>query len=1342
MVPMAKPVIPVTTDHSLWQQIADLVDDIGLVGLDANGCIRSWNTGAEQLTGYREAEVRGRPLESVLKIDAQSVSFCVSQLATEAVGSILTREIRIARRDGLDVSLQIRAVRLSDETRQMEYGLVMRGDSSAGQLKATLHERELQLAEVEEIAGVGSYEIDPETWQGKCSDSLRRIYGFENDEPFRDFRTFCSRHVHPDDLERISRSRGQFLRTGGTEEFDYRFLHPDGHQRILNVRRRIVLDAKGKVSRFVGTVQDITERKRAEAELLASETRYRLALDTVQLGTWHLEIASSRLTLDARCQRHWNVHHQEMDIDPLMERIHPEDKELFRTMIQSVSSTEHPSGHFAIEHRVITAEGTIRWIAVRAVVRYSGAEADRRAVSAAGTTLDITKPRSAAVALRGQSRVFERIATAAPLHNVLDEITRFIESQIPDSLCSILLLDKDGERLRVAAASRLPAAYNAAIDGIRIGPDVGSCGTAAWSGKTVIASDTQLDPRWLNYRELADRHGLRSCWSVPIFAAAQASEFSSDRPLIGTFAVYRSVPGHPDRIAQLALASASHLAGVAVSSFRTLEEIRDSEARYSMISQITRSVTFAMTHRRSKWTVDWVRPQFGLLSGYSKEEIDQLGWKCLIHPEDVGRVEQLFARLAVGEIVREEIRYCTKAGRTLHVQMHARLLASDKEQGTATVIGGLLDISEFKAIEKSLRDSEERFHLAMLGANDGLWDWNLKTNEVFYSPRWMSMLGYAPGELPGHIDTWVALLHPEDALNARAQMQNFLRAYLDKYEVEFRLRHKDGSYRNIQSRGFLSRVNGEPVRVVGTNRDLTKRRIAELSLRRSEEFLRRAQVMAHLGSWSLDVRTSLLECSEECSRIYGLVGNACVLADWEKLIHPDDRSRVHEALLAALKGVPLEEEHRLIVRGKTKWVSVKASIETESDGSASHLMGVTQDVSARRRLEEQLRHSQKMEAFGQLAGGVAHDFNNLLTVINGFSEMLLSETEPDDPRFDCTRQIREAGERAAALTRQLLTVSRRQFTEPRVIDLNQIVTRSETMLRRLIGEDIRIEAMLQENLPSIKVDPGQIDQVFLNMAVNARDAMPAGGRLTISTHRIEIDSAGSSTEPHADLPPGRYVQLTISDTGTGMTEETKSRIYEPFFSTKGAGKGTGLGLATVYGIVQQNNGVISVESCPGEGTTFRIFFPACNAEPCSLDIPIRTGEAVQGTETILLAEDEPQVRQLAAMSLRSHGYQVFDSDSGEAALEIAQNHRGPLDLLITDVVMPGISGTELSSRLRQLHPNVRVLYMSGYTDDAVVRRGVFTSVDDFIQKPFTPMQLVLRVQDLLKAKAEVVELHQ
>jgi two-component system cell cycle sensor histidine kinase/response regulator CckA len=414
--------------------------------------------------------------------------------------------------------------------------------------------------------------------------------------------------------------------------------------------------------------------------------------------------------------------------------------------------------------------------------------------------------------------------------------------------------------------------------------------------------------------------------------------------------------------------------------------------------------------------------------------------------------------------------------------------------------------------------------------------------------------------------------------------------------------------------------------------------------------------------------------------------------------------------------------------GKALAVQSHWTLARDEAGQPAAILQIDTDVTERRRLEEQLRQSQKMEAIGVLAGGVAHDFNNLLTVIQGYGEMVLQDTGLSADVRDLVGEIHRAGDQAASLTRQLLAFSRKQVLAPRVLDVNGVVRETERMLRRLIGEDIEFVTALDPTLGPVRADPGQLEQVVMNLVANARDAMKHGGRLTIATRNAEITPGDGGRE---GLTAGRYILMTVADSGTGMDEATRTRIFEPFFTTKGPGKGTGLGLSTVHGIVRQSGGHLDVTSELGKGTTFHIYLPRHAEKGARPDASGLAAGIPRGTETILLADDDPGVRGLARMALEGCGYKVLEAGDGEAAYKAGAGYPGPVDLLVTDVVMPRLSGREVADRLVELRPGLKVLYVSGYTDDAVVRTGVYQAKVAFLQKPFTPTTLGRKVREVL-----------
>ena len=522
-------------------------------------------------------------------------------------------------------------------------------------------------------------------------------------------------------------------------------------------------------------------------------------------------------------------------------------------------------------------------------------------------------------------------------------------------------------------------------------------------------------------------------------------------------------------------------------------------------------------------------------------------------------------------------------------------------------------------------------------------------------------------------------------------------------------------------------ANGE-TRMRGFMTDITDRKTAEEALRASEQQLQLAFEVASIGVAEHDHALNRTTFSDNLIRVLGFEpGTVDATYQWLLTrIHPDDRAQAEQAYAALTAGEPVGDLHYRILRpdGGIRWLLVRNRLFSNERGQPVRTVGVAMDVTARKELEDQFRQMQKMEALGQLAGGVAHDFNNLLTVIEGYGQMLHDEWPGQEQgRLDLAEILR-ASERAKVLTNQLLAFSRKQVVRPTQVDLNATIRDLSRMLARVIGENIELDLQL-DVVPPVIADVGQIEQVVMNLAVNARDAMPFGGRLTIRTAGAAMDTSAARAR---GLDPGEYAALVVSDTGSGMTADVRHRIFEPFFTTKEVGKGTGLGLSMVYGIVKQSSGHIEVSSEPGKGTTFRVHLPR-GVGNLAEAAPERPGPT-HGVETVLLVEDEPMVRDLGSRVLRSHGYRVLVASNATEALQVAREHAGTVDLLLTDVVMPGLPGPELAARLETVTPGLRVLYVSGYADDSVARLGAEEGIS-FLAKPFSGEALAARVREVL-----------
>ena len=515
-------------------------------------------------------------------------------------------------------------------------------------------------------------------------------------------------------------------------------------------------------------------------------------------------------------------------------------------------------------------------------------------------------------------------------------------------------------------------------------------------------------------------------------------------------------------------------------------------------------------------------------------------------------------------------------------------------------------------------------------------------------------------------------------------------------------------------------------------RDITGRKRMEAEIRESEERYRLLFERNLAGVYRSTPDGRLLECNRAFAQMMGYASPAEAMAQPGASFHASHETR--EAFLEQLRreGSLVNFENQVRRKdGGLIWVVENVSLLRSEDDGEEILLGTVFDMTERRRLEEQLLQSQKMEAVGRLAGGIAHDFNNLLTAVAGYSDLLLRELPEGDPRRESAEEIQQAGNRAAALTQQLLAFSRRQVLEPRVLDLNAVITGMERMLRRVIGEDVELSTALDPELWRARADPGQIEQAILNLVVNARDAMPRGGRLTLETANVELDEKFAGH--YATVHPGPHVMLAVSDTGVGMNADLQARLFEPFFTTKEHGKGTGLGLSTTYGIVKQSGGSIWVYSEPGHGTTFKIYLPRCEEPLEDRAAPPPVRESAPGTETVLLVEDEPEVRRLVEKLLRLKGYRVLSAASPAEALAISKRHEAAVELLLTDVIMPGMNGRELSRVLAASRPRMKVLYMSGYTDAAMSQQGILPPGTAFLSKPFTPEALGRKVREVLDA---------
>jgi len=620
-------------------------------------------------------------------------------------------------------------------------------------------------------------------------------------------------------------------------------------------------------------------------------------------------------------------------------------------------------------------------------------------------------------------------------------------------------------------------------------------------------------------------------------------------------------------------------------------------------------------------------------------------------------------------------------------------------------------MSEEDPDARALRESEQRFRALSEAAREAVF---INENGIIREANHacLTLLGYTRQELIGQ-NGLDLLLSPE----SRSEVLASIRSAGTGGTSEIVLITKTGERRLVESSSEAIIYQGRPMRVV-TMQDLTARRAAEAALHESDERLRSAMNAARMGSWEWLIEQGQISWSPQMYAVFGVPESSFdgSYGSYLALVHPDDRTRARQNFDACLQGATAEVafEHRVLGDdGVLRWVEHRGRAFRDSDGNALRLAGTSMDTTRRHELEEQLLHSQRMEATGRLAGGIAHDFNNLLTVIMSYSELGRLTLESSHPSFEALEQINVAALRAAALTRQLLIFARKEVVEPKVIDLNQLVESVAKLLHRVVGEDVILSIDLCAGSALVMMDPVQCEQLLMNLAVNARDAMPSGGSL------------GIRTENQAET-----VRVSVRDTGLGMPKAVQMRAFEPFFTTKDPGKGTGLGLSTCLAIVRNAGGTISIESEPGHGTVFHVALPRAKTD-MDAERPEFSTLMPRGDETVLLIEDDAVVRQLTARILRRQGYNVLVATEANEALQLAADHNTRIDLFLSDVVMPGESGPSVIERLSAVRPRTKVLFVSGYPGDDISRRGVDEGSFRFLAKPYSSEQLAQRVRQVL-----------
>jgi len=775
---------------------------------------------------------------------------------------------------------------------------------------------------------------------------------------------------------------------------------------------------------------------------------------------------------------------------------------------------------------------------------------------------------------------------------------------------------------------------------------------------------------------------------------------------------------------------------------RVERALRESEERLSQAVNLAHLGSFQRDHISGKYHCSEI---FESMIGVAEQDLTDEAIFERVYPDDREAVARVMKRSYDPQgtpLFRLEHRIVRPEGiRWVLVRGETFFEGEGDARHPVRTVGAVVDVTPRKTAELEFFESQQQLRTALDAAKLGVWSRDLKTGIMTGDAMTRSIFGWPEGEVITTERMLDSIVPEERERFSEHRARQSAGKQSEGYNVEYRILRPDRSVRWVSISGCLVRdISGEPARLIGVVQDITERKQSEIELRASQASLRTALDVAILGTWSTDIETGVIDGDELARSIFGwpegVVATTQMLMD---RIVPEDRERFRERQSALIAGLParaLGIEYCIqLPDGSVRWVSARGNLVRGNDGKPLRLTGVVQDITDRKRaekdmhsLEQQLLHAQKMGAIGRLAGGIAHDFNNLLMVIRSHTEIMQEYIHSDDRLRKNTQAIMKASDRAASLTGQMLAFSRKQVLSPIALELNAAVAEAAKMLTRLIGEDIELRVVPAESAWVVRADPDQISQVLMNLSVNARDAMPNGGTLTIETRNFTTNEDFIAKYPF--VLPGEYAVLTVTDTGTGIPKELQERIFEPFFTTKSVGKGTGLGLSTVYGIVKQSGGYLFVDSEMGVGSCFTIYLPKVK-DAVAGSTRMKAVKLERGTETLLVVEDEAALRDSVSEFLGELGYKVLSAESGMRALEIAAEFDDPIHLMISDVVMPKMSGRELAQMLVSLRPMLKTIFMSGYTDDAIVRHGVQDEGVAFLQKPFSLATLSRKIREVL-----------
>jgi two-component system, cell cycle sensor histidine kinase and response regulator CckA len=1201
-------------------------------------------------------------------------------------------EFRVNRPDGAVRYFQARAEVVRDSAGKT-LGMIGTNQDVTERVLAdkALRQREKELEEAQRLAKVGSWAMDIRTRALTLSEELYRVLGLDRDAPTPGLETIAQCFA-PETWAQIQIAGEKTTETGTPFEVEGALNLPGGAKKWVLTRGEIERDASGKPVRYRGTTQDITERKEAIEALRSSQEMFYKAfhsspepISIMTLGEGRFVDVNRAFSDQLGYTRAEVIGHtvDELGLQPLAGLTDEQAKLWDQGALRD------------LEVELFTKFGEVR----TALVSFETVEIGGvSCILAQGR--DITEHRRAEKALRISDQRYRDFISHS--HEGVWRIE--LELPIPVELPA----DQAADRLlRYGVFAECNDAM-ARITGFTRADEL--------LGKRLGEVIPSADMSWVESYRSAAREGWKSRQvqlQIPDAEGKTKTYFRTEVPIIENGKVVR-IWGISRDVTELTEAE---------------KALRKSEASLAEAQRIAFTGSWEWDVRTNK--EEWSSGMFlilGLAPGSVEPSLES--FLNSVHPDDR---ENLILEAEKAQLdqhsMQAEYRAIRADGAIRIFQSRAEIIR-DAEGKAVKMVGATTDVTDRRQAEEELKVSEARYRTLIERAPEAIVVADLDTGKFTdFNENAMHLFGLSREALlkvgPDEVSPSV---QPDGRPSREAALDYLMRAVAGESPV-FEWVHRSAYGNDIPCEVRLVRLPAAGRNLVrGSITDITERKQAE------EERSRLVSIVESSGDAIVGATPEgfITDWNAAAERVYGYTAEEIHGKHVSILAPVGGISEIPTFLEKINQGERISDFEAVCVHkdGTEFPVSITMSAIRDSQGGVLGLSGIIRDITSRKRLEEQVTLSQKMESVGRLAGGVAHDFNNMLQIIHGYSELVLDELPEEDSSRGHVEEIKNVVERAAGLTRQLLAFGRQQLLSPQVLDLNVAISHLSKMLRRLIGEDINLEIREARDLGRVRADPGQIDQVLMNLAVNARDAMPKGGRLIIETANVEVDHSFAMV--HFPMTPGQYVMVSVSDTGIGMDAATQARIFEPFFTTKEKGKGTGLGLATVYGIVKQSGGYIWVQSEVGRGAAFRVYLPPVK-DPAAANEVKEVRVLKGGTETVLLVEDEENVRLLVRRALQAKGYTVLEAQNGKDALRVARQHQGPIHLLMTDVVMPGMSGQELSERLIRLRGAMKTLYMSGYADDAIHHQGVLKPGTELLQKPFSAEVLATKVREVLKS---------